>query len=169
MALIGYANKVTADIYSKLMSDEDIVKLLYYNNVLDTDIKELPIVKNPVKELKKKVFMNRRIEQLQRESDIMVSVSVYSKENWKEMGHSHDKTLKNIIEVGVCGHQACDNTVNGSRVLAVIELVIGLLTGLGVESIGQVNFLNMYKTKDLPIEYNGYLMYFRTDNINRGE
>ena len=81
MALIGYANKVTADIYSKLMSDEDIAKLLYYNNVLDTDIKELPTVKNPVKELKKKVFMNRRIEQLQRESDIMVSVSVYSKEN----------------------------------------------------------------------------------------
>lgn len=169
MALIGYSNKVTADIYSKIMSNENIVKLLYYNNVLDTDIDELPKVNNPVRELKNKVFMNRRIEQLQRESDIMMSVSIYSKENWKEMGHTHDKTLKNIIEIGVCGHQACDDTINGSRVLAILELVIGLLTGFSVESIGQVNFLNMYKTKDLPIEYNGYLMYFRTDNINKGE
>lgn len=169
MALIGYSNKVTVDIYSKIMSNENIVKLLYYNNVLDTDIDELPKVKNPVRELKNKVFMNRRIEQLQRESDIMMSVSIYSKENWKEMGHTHDKTLKNIIEIGVCGHQACDNTINGSRVLAILELVIGLLAGFSVESIGQVNFLNMYKTKDLPIEYNGYLMYFRTDNINKGE
>ncbi len=168
MALIGYCNRVTTDIYSKIMESDIITKLLYYNNELDLEIEELPEVENPVGKLKNKVFMNRRIEQLQRESDIMVSISIYSKENWKEMGHSHDATLKNIIEIGVCGHQSCDDTIHGSRVLAVIEEIIKVLNGFSVDSIGKTTFLNMYKTKDLPIEYNGYLMYFRTDNIKGG-
>lgn len=165
MALLGFSNQVTSDIYMQLMKNDKITKFLYYNKELDTDINELPSVSNPVGKLKNKVFLNRRLEKLQREADVGMTINIYSKASWKEDGRKNDTTLLNIVEVGVCCHEKCDDTINGSRTYALIDLVLSELNDFTSSSLGKLHFMNMYKTKDLPIEFSGYLMYFEVYNV----
>lgn len=166
MALIGFLNKVTEDIYLRLLLNKNIAKLLYYtNNTTTLGIEELEEVSNPIGKLKNKVFRNRRIEKLQRETDVGMTVSIYSKSSWKDLGIRHDYTLENLIEVGIISHLDIDETVNGSRVYALIDLTIQELSNWNVEGLGKIHFQNMYKIKDLDLEYTGYWLYFTIDNL----
>lgn len=160
MALIGYSNRVTTDIYIKLLENETISKLLYYNNELDEDVENLPPLENPTSDLKHKIFKNRRLERLQREADVGMTISIYSKSNWKKLGKSYDKSIENVVEVGVVCHEECDDTLNGSRAYAIMDLVIKELSDFNIDGLGKIHFASAYKTKDLPIEYSGYLLYF---------
>lgn len=165
MALIGYTNKLIESIYIEILKNEDIAKLLYYNKELDIDINELPTVKNPVGELKTKVFKNRRLEKLQRKSDVGISISLYNKSDWKELGKTYKKTIENVVEIGIICHIDIDDMLNGSRVYALMDLVMNAFEKNSVHGLGQLDFLNTYKTKDLNNEYIGYQMYFSIFNI----
>ena len=56
-----YINKLA----TILLLDEEINKMLYYNEVLDKDIYSLPSVENPISELKdNKLHINRRVQDL---------------------------------------------------------------------------------------------------------
>lgn len=165
MALIGYTNKLVSDIKSLFLQDEIMCKLLYYNNE-DGDILELPPVKNPVKELKDKIFLNRRLEVLQKDADVGMTINLYSKQNWRREGKKSDASLKNIVEIGIVVHNDCDDTLNGSRMNALIELTIKKLLYSNIDGLGDFHFENMFMMKDLSIEYTGYLLYFNIFNLS---
>jgi|UPI00061D7FF5 hypothetical protein len=164
MALIGYANKLISDIKSVLLQNENIVKFLYYTDS-DEDIQTLPPVKNPISTLKNKVFLNRRLEILQKDADVGMTINLYSKQQWKKYGTKSDTNLKNVIEVGIISHMNIDETLNGSRTNVLIEEVLATLRQDVVDGLGDIHFINMFMMKDLSIEYVGYLLYFEIFNI----
>ena len=58
----SFQDRYIAKVATALMLDDEINKMLYYNDVCDKDIYTLPKIKNPVKELQNvKVFCNRRV------------------------------------------------------------------------------------------------------------
>lgn len=163
--LIGYTNKLVTDIGVELLENEIISKLLYYVNSPDEDILELPPVENPTRVLKEKISLNRRLETLQRDSDVGMYVSLYSKIRNRERGVETDYTLNNIIEVGILCHNNCDETLNGSRTYALVDLAIAVLSGYNIDGLGRMTFTQLYKTKDIGAEHTGYQLYFEIHSL----
>ena len=82
----SFPDRYISKLAAIIMNDQEIAKLLYYNNVMDKDIYSLPDVKSPVsKLLDKKVFMNRRVESLFLKSDISIFINLYSEYLYKFM------------------------------------------------------------------------------------
>lgn len=168
MALIGYTNRVIEDVYMKIISNDTISKLVYYDTNTDTLVSDLEQVKNPVGKLKDKIWKNRRLDNLQREAGVGVFINMARREAWREYGKKHDKTLENTIQVGIVTHLATDNTVNGSRLYAIADLIMDELSGWDIDGLGQIHFRGQEMLRDLNSEFSGYALYFTISSM-RGE
>ncbi|WP_101773516.1 hypothetical protein [Peptostreptococcus faecalis] len=162
MAQIGYMNRMVTEVYNVLIQDDLISKFMHYYKEKDIDIPSQPKVKNPVGALKKQFFKNRRIETLQRDANVNITINISRKTNWQD-GTSkwHGKnSFENILEIGVSCHNDCDRTLNGSRTYALIDLIVKKLSGNSIDSLGEVRFIETIGIRDLNQEYSGYLTYF---------
>ena len=73
-----FPNRFMMKIANALMLDNEINKVLYYNNEMDVDIYSLPELDNPISELKDhKVFIDRRIDEIRKEGDIALYINLY--------------------------------------------------------------------------------------------
>ena len=100
-----YASKVA----TILMLDEEINKMLYYNDKNDVDIYTLPRVKNPITQLKdKKVFLNRRVAETFKESDVSMFINVKNDEPYSRYGKKSLFFDTLTLEVGVICHNAVE-------------------------------------------------------------
>ena len=159
-----YINKLA----TILLLDEEINKMLYYNEVLDKDIYSLPKVDNPIVELKdSKLFINRRVQDLfgkKCESEAYIFINLYSDAPCLiPKGRSRFiDTLR--LDVGVVCADGCCNTLNGYRTSIIFDRIVDILSN--DERLMGVGKPLIYSTKQnyaIPYGYNAYIITVEID------
>ena len=151
-----YASKVA----TILMLDEEINKMLYYNDKNDVDIYTLPRVKNPITQLKdKKVFLNRRVAETFKESDVSMFINVKNDEPYSRYGKKSLFFDTLTLEVGVICHNACRNTLNGARELIIAERLQEIFRiDERLVEVGKPKIYPTTQSYNIPYEYNSYIL-----------
>lgn len=158
-----FPNRYIQKLATILMLDEEINKMLYYNEVIDKDIYSLPDVVNPVKELKdNKVFINRRVTdifQSNQRPDAYIFVNLYSDAPCTiSKGKSRFiDTLR--LDVGVICNDECRNTLNGAREAIIFDRITDILkSDERLEGIGKPKISQTKQTYSIPYGWNAYIV-----------
>ena len=156
-----YASKVA----TILMLDEEINKMLYYNDKNDVDIYTLPRVKNPVGTLKdKKVFLNRRVAETFKESDVSMFINIKNDAPHSKYGKTFRFIETLTLEIGVICHNACRNTLNGARESVIFDRVQRILkTNESLQCIGEPLLSPTTQSYNIPYEYSAYIVTMKVD------
>ena len=168
----GFPDRMILKISNMIMLDPEINKILYYNKEKSEDIYSLPEVKNPISLLKdEKVFMDRRVGKVQKESDISVFIDLTNDESYLRR-YERSRFFRTCkIEIGVICHENCRKTINGIREDMIIKKIIELLSNVKFEGgIGEAYLEPVAQLYNLPYGYNGYstklsIDYFATNNV----
>ena len=168
----GFPDQMILKISNMIMLDSEINKILYYNKEKNTDIYSLPEVKNPISLLKdEKVFIDRRIDKVLKESDISVFINLTNDESYLRR-YERSRFFRTCkIEIGVICHGDCRKTINGIREDMVIKKIIELLSNVKFPgTIGEAYLEPVTQMYNMPYAYNGYstklsLDYFSTTNV----
>lgn len=167
-----FSSEYVIKVSNELMLDSEINKMLYYNKERDKDIYSLPDLENPIKELKnKKVYINKRIDDILQEADISVFVNLYKDGQFTEYRNSSPKIKHLEIEIGVICHNDCRFILNGLRDIAVFKRIQKILsTNNKLRGIGMPKIEQPYQIRNIPYEYMGYaciysLEYFEGMNV----
>lgn len=140
-----------------IMLDSEINKMLYYNNVTDKDIYSLDEVKNPIGKLKdNKVFIDRRIDKVQKDSDISVFINIAS-DNPYLRNYKKSRFVRTCeIEIGVMCHNDCRKILNGARESVVTNRIKDLLAGNdNLGTIGEISWGNTNQMYNVPYGFVG--------------
>lgn len=156
-----YINRIA----TTLMLDNEINKMLYYNDVCDKDIYKLPIVKNPITELKDvKVFCNRRVEKLYMTSDITMFVNLRKDSPYSKNAKKSTFVESLNLEIGVICHDGCRKTLNGARESIVFDRIQQILKeDENLEAIGKPIVTSTDQIYNIPLDYNGYVVAVQID------
>lgn len=151
-----------------LLLDEEINKMLYYNEVLDKDIYSLPSVENPISELKdNKLHINRRVQDLFKkhcESEAYIFINLYSDSPcFLSKGRSRFiDTLR--LDVGVVCADGCCNTLNGYRTSIIFNRIVDILnTDERLMGIGKPSIYSTKQNYAIPLGYNAYIITVEID------
>lgn len=151
--LYGLGNYLISEICTKLVSDKDFNKFVFYKD--DYEVLDKPDLDNPFVELKGQVFKNRRPKKVLEEQDVCVFVYLDDVRNQ----NAQSKKIKTVwIRVSFIVHEQCSDTIHGLREVALISAIEKVIerskfqkTISGSMSVERVNKLN-----GLPFEWNGY-------------
>lgn len=161
----SFQDRYIAKVATSLMLDDEINKMLYYNDVCDKDIYTLPKIKNPVKELQDvKVFCNRRVEKVFLESDISLFVNLKKDSPYTKNGKRSVFVESLNVEIGVICHNACRKTLNGARESIVFDRIQYVLKNTEyLEEIGKPVITSTDQIYNIPLTFDGYVLSFTID------
>ncbi|MBC6695341.1 hypothetical protein H9L25_00920 [Terrisporobacter mayombei] len=163
----GFPNKLMLKLSNMIMLDPDINKALYYNKVKDKDLYSLPPVENPISSLKdNKVFIDRRIDKVQKESDISIFINLSNDESYTKRYQTSRFFRTCRIEIGVICHSDCRKTLNGTREGIVIDKIIELLANAKLGGIGEATLEPFSQLYNMPFGYTGYSAKISVDYFN---
>lgn len=152
--LYGLGNYLISEITTKLITDNDFSKFVYYKNEDKRDILSLPDLDDPFVQLKGQIFQNRRPEKVLEYEDVCVFIWLGDSRNYKHIS----KKLKTLtINIGFVVHKNCSKTLNGIREVALISAIEKAIeeddfqSAMGKMTVDRVNSLN-----GIPHEWNGY-------------
>ena len=164
--LYGLGNVIISEVLTRLMTNPDFYKLVYYKDVDENgeDILSMPDLEDPVGELyKKQVWLHRRPDKILYNQDVNIFVTLDDFRNESAKTPSI-KTM--TFKVAILVHKECLLTPNGSRDIALLCCVSDIVEnddyfrGLGRCSVYRVNHL-----LGLGMEYSGYEIVCRVDGI----
>ena len=164
--LYGLGNVVISEVATRLMTNPDFYKFVYYKDVDEDgeDILSMPDLEDPVDTLyRKQVWLHRRPDKVLHNQDVNVFITLDDFRN--ESAKTQDiKTM--IFKVAVLVHKECLLTPNGSRDIALLSCISDIVEKddyfrtLGKCSVYRVNHLFGLNT-----EYSGYEIICRVDGI----
>lgn len=163
----GFPDKLMLKISNMIMLDPDINKALFYNKEKNKDLYSLPPVENPISTLKdNKVFIDRRIDKVQKESDISVFINLSNDESYAK-NYQRSRFFRTCrIEIGVVCHNDCRKTLNGTRDGIVIDKIIELLANAKLGGIGEAYLEPFSQMYNMPHQYIGYSAKISVDYFN---
>ena len=153
-----FPSRLIIKIANLIMLDSEINKMLYYNKVNDKDIYSLDDVKNPIGVLKdNKVFIDRRIDKVWKESDISVFVNL-SKDSQYSRGYTKSRKVRTVeVEIGVVCHNNCRKTINCLRDLSVFNRIkMVLCEDDSVQGLKGIQWGETTQMYNMPQDYTGY-------------
>lgn len=153
-----FPSRLIIKIANLIMLDSEINKMLYYNKVNDKDIYSLDDVVNPIGVLKdNKVFMDRRIDKVWKESDISVFVNL-SKDAPYSRNYTKSNKIRTVeVEIGVICHNNCRKTINGFRDSAVFNRIkMVLCEDESVQGLKGIRWGETTQMYNMPQDYMGY-------------
>ena len=164
--LYGLGNVIMSEISTRLMTNPDFYKLVYYKDVDEDgeDILSMPDLEDPVSMLyKKQVWLHRRPDKVLHNQDINVFITLDDFRN----NSARNQNIKSMVfKIAVLVHKECLLTPNGSRDIALLSCVSDIVEtddyfkGLGKCSVYRVNHLF-----GLSMEYSGYEIICKIDGI----
>lgn len=168
--LYGFPNKLIHNIGTRLMLDTIINKFLYYSNVTDENIFELPELDNPIGLLKNnKVFYGRRVNKVLESADISVYITVYDYAPLQKRFEKSNSLSTTKIEIGVVCHVDCADTLNGLRYWIVAQRIADMFKedeNRDISSVGKIKLESIRPLFNMPNpEYEGYQIVVRADNF----
>lgn len=164
--LYGLGNVIMSEVATRLMTNSDFNKLLYYKEVDEDgdDILSMPDLDNPVDQLyKKQVWLHRRPDKVLHNQDVNVFLTLEDFRN-ESAKNTNIKTM--TFKVSILVHKECLLTPNGSRDIALLCCVSDIIEkddyfkGLGKCSVYRVSHLF-----GLNVEYSGYEITCKIDGI----
>lgn len=160
-----FPSRVMIQISNLIMLDDEINKMLYYNTVSDKDIYSLDEVENPISELKdSKVFIDRRVDKVWKESDISVFVNLSKDAPYSKSGRKSNKIRTVEIEIGVVCHNNCRKIINGFRDSIVSNRIKTVLCDEdSVQGLKGISWGDTTQMLNLPIDYMGYTTKISVD------
>lgn len=163
----GFPDKLMLKISNMIMLDKDINKVLFYNKEQNKDLYTLPSVNNPISTLKDdKVFIDRRIDKVLKESDISIFINLANDESYSR-NYQRSRFFRTCkIEIGVICHRDCRKTLNGTREGIVINKIIELLSNAKLGGIGEAYLEPFTQMYNMPFEYTGYSTKLSVDYFN---
>lgn len=169
--LIGFPNKLIHNLGTRIMLDPIVNKFLYYSDVEDENILELPDVENPIGLLKNnKVFYSRRIDKVLDNADIQLYITLYDYAPLQKRFEKSSSLSTTKIEIGVVCHAKCRDTLNGLRDLIVMQRIADILEedeNRDIAGIGKIKIdTGIRHLYNMPNpEYDGFQMVVRADNF----
>lgn len=156
----SFQDRYIAKVATSLMLDDEINKMLYYNDVCDKDIYTLPKIKNPVKELQDvKVFCNRRVEKVFLESDISLFINLKKDSPYTKNGKKSVFFETLTLEIGVICHNACRKTLNGARESIVFDRIQYILKNTDyLRAISSPKIIDTSQIYNIPLTFDGYIL-----------
>lgn len=164
-----FPSRLLIKISNLIMLDNEINKMLYYNAVNDKDIYMLDELENPIGDLKdSKVFIDKRVEKVWRESDISVFVNL-SKDSPYSNGGRKSKMIRTVeIEIGVVCHSNCRKIINGFRDTIVSNRIKTVLCNEdSIQGIKGVMWGDTTQMLNVPQDYSGYTIKISVDYFGK--
>ena len=152
---IGLPTRITNDIVSLLLSNQDVCKLLTCS--LKTEgIDDVEDIKKPWELFNKNIFVGRRIPDLLLEEGSYITVRLHS---WFEKSSSNKKVLdEGVISISVISSINLVDTVHGPRDVALSCIIKDLLGDNTFNTIGKLNVYQVIDIEKLPVNYPGYML-----------
>ena len=164
--LYGLGNVIISEVATRLMTNSDFNKLVYYKDIDEDgeDILSMPDLEDPVTKLyKKQVWIHRRPDKVLHNQDVNVFITLDDFRNFT----AKDIKIKTMeFTVSVVVHKECLSTPNGMRDIALLCCISDIIEkdryfkGLGKCNVHRVNHLYGLST-----EYSGYEIICRVDGI----
>lgn len=162
--LYGLANYLMSEITIKLLNSKEFTKFVYYKDVSDKDILNLPDLESPMLMLKNQFFKGRRLPKILESQDVCVFMCLDDMRNYTAK-YSKIKTI--WITIGVIVHEKCSNTLNGSREVAIISAIEKALDNTTfTKALGKCEFEKVIQFAGLPYEWNGYEVVLKLDGFS---
>lgn len=169
--LIGFPNKLIHNLGTRIMLDPIVNKFMYYSNIDDENILELPEVDNPIGLLKNnKVFYSRRIDKVLTSADISLYITLYDYAPLVKRFEKSNSLSTTKIEIGVVCHISCRDTLNGMRDLIVAQRIADMIKedeNRDISGIGKITIdTGVRHLYNMPNpEYDGFQLVVKSDNF----
>lgn len=161
--LYGLGNYLISEITTKLVSDNEFNKFVYYKNEDKKDILSMPDLDNPFVQLKGQIYQNRRPSKVLEEQDVCVFIYLDDVRN-KNAQSKKIKTV--IIRIGFVVHEQCSKTVHGLREVALISAIEKVIEGTKFQkALGETFVTRVNKLNGLPFEWSGYEVIVECDGF----
>ena len=147
--LYGLGNVIISDVLTRLITNPDFYKLVYYKDIDEEgeDILSMPDLEDPVSELyRKQVWLHRRPDKVLHNQDVNVFITL---EDFRNESAKNPNIKTMTFKVAVLVHKECLLTPNGSRDIALLNCVSDIV--------------------ELGMEYSGYEIICRVDGIQGKE
>ena len=118
--LYGLGNVIVSDVLTRLITNPDFYKLVYYKDVDEEgeDILSMPDLEDPVSTLyKKQVWLHRRPDKTLHNQDVNVFITL---EDFRNESAKNQNIKTMTFKVAVLVHKECLLTPNGSRDIALL-------------------------------------------------
>lgn len=160
-----FPNKYLIKLSNEIMLDDKINKLIYYNSEKERDIYKLEDLENPIKKLKeKKVFINKKVPEVMKESDVSLFVNIYRDFPYTGVYRPSNKIQQFKFEVGVLCHKDCRFTLNGLRDILIYKGIEQMLReNKNLKAIGFPTLEQTYPMYNIPSDYIGYMSVYRLE------
>jgi hypothetical protein len=161
--LYGLGNCILSELTTKLITNNEFNKLVFYKNEKDNDILSMPNLDNPFVQLKDQIFKNRRPVKTLKNED--VCVFIYLDDVRNESARS--KKIKTIwFRVSFIIHNNLSETANGMREIALISAIEKIVEQDEFQkAFGQAEVERVKNLQGLPYEWNGYEMIVKFDGF----
>lgn len=162
--LYGLGNYLISELTTKLINDNDVNKFIYYKDIKDKDILEMPDLDNPFIQLKGQIFQNRRPEKVLEYEDVCVFI-------WLDDVRNKNATTKKIktvtINIGFVVNVNCSKTVHGMREVALISAIEKTVENSEFQKAigGTVRVIRVNPLNGIPHEWNGYKIVVECDGL----
>ena len=169
MSLIyGLPNLFVNAIATKLLSNENLIKYLYYTSEEDENIdiftKSLP----PVGDLiNKTIYIGRRVPFVVNKVGAWLGIRVCS---YKPQYMKNGNLIKEVqANIDIICHNDCQQTLRGTRDITILTLVQDTLDGEDLEGIGEYRIISTSEILGLPVEYSGYTIKIEVTGWSQNE
>ena len=164
--LYGLGNIVMSDIATRLMTNSDFNKLVYYKDIDEDgeDILSQPDLENPVEKLyKKQVWLHRRPDKILHDKDVNIFITLDDFRNESSM-NTNIKTL--TFKIMILVHKDCLLTPNGLRDVALLCSISDIIEKDDYfKGLGKCNVYRVNQLYGLNTEYSGYEVVCKVDGI----
>ena len=161
--LYGLGNYLISEITTKLISDNEFNKFVFYKDEDKDDILAMPDLDNPFIQLKGQVYQNRRPQKVLETQDVCVFIYLDDVRNY----NAKSKKIKTVwIRIGFVVHEQCSKTVHGLREIALVSAIEKVVEGSEFQkAIGSIEVDRVNKLNGLPHEWNGYEVVVKCDGF----
>lgn len=169
MSLIyGLPNLFINAIATKLLSNDNLVKYLYYTSKDDANIdifaQKLPSIGDLID---KNIYIGRRIPFIVNEVGAWLGIRVCS---YKPQYMKNGNLIKEVqANIDIICHNDCQKTLRGTRDITILTLVQDTLDGEDLEGIGEYRIISTSEILGLPVEYSGYTIKVETTGWSQNE
>lgn len=162
--LYGMGNNILSEMITRLMINEDFYKFVYYKDVKDKDILSQPELDDPVTELyNKQVWLYRRPQKILHNQDVNVFLTL---DDMRNENAKSEKIKTMTINIGVIVHESCIMTANGSRDVALLEIITNIIEeDKYFKSLGKCTIYRVNRLYGLNLEYSGYEIICKIDGV----
>lgn len=162
--LYGMGNEILSEMISRLITNKDFYKFVYYKDISDKDILSMPDLDDPVTELyNKQVWLHRRPQKVLHEQDVNIFLTL---EDLRNESAKNKKIKTMTFKIGILCHESCLTTANGSRDIALLDIVERIVEDdIYFASLGECRVNRVNHLFGLGLEYSGFEVICKVDGI----